>query len=39
MTHVKSGKKGENFIELHCVIMNFKVWLRAMHHHVADIQD
>jgi hypothetical protein len=39
MTHVKSGKKGENFPELHRVIMNFKGWLRGMHHHVGDLQD
>jgi transposase-like protein len=39
MTHIKSGKKGENFPELHRVIMNFKSWLRGMHHHVGDLQD
>ena len=39
MTHIKSGKKGENFPELHRVIMNFKGWLRGMHHHVGDLQD
>jgi len=39
MTHMKSGKKGENFPELHRVIMNFKSWLRGMHHHVKDLQE
>jgi transposase-like protein len=39
MTHIKSGKKGENFPEMHRVIMNFKGWLRGMHHHVGDLQD
>ena len=39
MTHIKSGKKGENFPELHRVIMNFKSWLRRMHHHVGDLQN
>jgi hypothetical protein len=39
MTHIKSGKKGENFPELHRVIMNFKSWLRGMHLHVGDLQD
>lgn len=37
MTLVKSGNKVENFLELHAVIMNFKGWLRAMHHHLGDI--
>lgn len=37
--HVKSGKKGENFKELHRVIMNFKGWLRGVHHHVTDLQE
>lgn len=35
---IKSGKKGENFPELHRVIMNFKAWLRGLHHHVRDLQ-
>ena len=39
MIHKKSGKKGENFPELHRVIMNFKGWLRGLHHHVGDLQD
>lgn len=37
--HMKSGRKGENFPELHRVIMNFKGWLRGMHHHVDDLQE
>lgn len=39
MTHIKSGKKGENFPEIHRIIMNFKGWLRGLHHHVKDLQD
>lgn len=39
MIHIKSGKKGENFPELHRVIMNFKGWLRGLHHHVKDLQE
>lgn len=38
MTRIKSGKKGENFPELHRVIMGFKGWLRGMHHHVDNLQ-
>lgn len=37
--HIKSGRKGENFPELHRVIMNFKGWLRGLHHHVKDLQE
>lgn len=37
--HIKSGKKGENFPELHRVIMMFKAWLRGMHHYVGDLQE
>jgi transposase-like protein len=37
--HIKSGKKGENFPELHRVIMNFKGWLRGVHHYVKDLQE
>jgi hypothetical protein len=37
--HVKSGSKGKNFPELHRVIMNFKGWLRGVHHHVDDLQE
>jgi hypothetical protein len=39
MTHIKSGKKGESFPEFHRVIMNFKGWLRGLHHHVKNLQD
>lgn len=39
LTQVKSGKKGENFPEIHRVIMNFKGWLRGVHHHVNDLQE
>lgn len=39
MNHIKSGKKGENFPELHRVIMNFKGWLRGLHHSVKDLQE
>lgn len=34
----KSGKKGENFPDLHRVIMGFKGWLRGMHHQVDHLQ-
>lgn len=33
-----SGKKGENFPDLHRVIMGFKSWLRGTHHHVDNLQ-
>lgn len=33
-----SGKKGENFNEMHRVIMGFKSWLRGMHHHTTHLQ-
>ena len=36
--HVASGKKGENFPDLHRAIMGFKGWLRGMHHHVDYLQ-
>ncbi|MDL2262854.1 IS1595 family transposase, partial [Bacteroidales bacterium OttesenSCG-928-I21] len=36
--HVPSGKKGENFPELHRTIMGFKGWLRGMHHQVKHLQ-
>jgi hypothetical protein len=39
MKHIKSGKKGKNFPELHRVIMNFKGWLRGVHHHVEHLQE
>lgn len=35
---VPSGKKGENFPDLHRVIMGFKGWLRGMHHRVDHLQ-
>jgi hypothetical protein len=35
---VPSGKKGENFPDLHRVIMGFKGWLRGMHHQVGHLQ-
>ena len=39
LTQIKSGKKGENFPEIHRIIMNFKGWLRGVHHHVDDLQE
>jgi hypothetical protein len=38
LERVKSGKKGENFQDMHRVIMGFKGWLRGMHHHVDYLQ-
>jgi len=35
----KSGKKGENFNDMHRVIMMFKAWLRGIHHSVMHLQD
>lgn len=35
---IPSGKKGENFPDLHRVIMGFKGWLRGMHHHADHLQ-
>ena len=35
----ESGKKGENFPDMHRVIMMFKAWLRGMHHSVDHLQD
>jgi transposase-like protein len=34
----KSSKGGKNFPELHRTIMNFKGWLRGMHHQVKHLQ-
>lgn len=34
----KSKKKGKNFNEMHRSIMNFKGWLRGMHHSVTYLQ-
>ena len=33
-----SGKKGENFPDLHRAIMGFKGWLRGIHHHATYLQ-
>lgn len=38
LVQVESGKKGRNFPELHRIIMNFKGWLRGMHHQVEHLQ-
>lgn len=38
LLQVSSGKKGQNFPELHRTIMNFKGWLRGIHHHVNHLQ-
>jgi len=38
LKQVPSGKKGENFPDLHRVIMTFKSWLRGMHHHAEHLQ-
>lgn len=38
MKRIPSGKKGENFPEMHRVIMNIKGWLRGVHQHVQDLQ-
>ena len=34
----KSGKKGENFKQMHRVIMMFKAWLRGTHYAVMNLQ-
>jgi transposase-like protein len=34
----KSGKKGNNFKQMHRVIMGLKSWLRGMHHSVKHLQ-
>ncbi len=34
----KSGKKGENFKQMHRGIMMFKAWLRGTDHSVRDLQ-
>ena len=31
----EESAKGENFPELHAIIMNLKSWLRGIHHHVS----
>ncbi len=38
LRQVPSGRKGENFPDLHRAIMGFKGWLRGMHHHVEHLQ-
>lgn len=38
LLQVKSGKKGNNFPDLHRAIMGFKGWLRGMHHQVEHLQ-
>lgn len=38
LVRMPSGKKGNNFPEMHRVIMNLKGWLRGIHHHVDDLQ-
>ncbi len=38
LSQIPSGKKGENFPDLHRVIMGFKGWLRGMHHHADHLQ-
>ena len=35
----ESGKKGDNFPEMHRVIMMFKAWLGGMAHSVDHLQD
>jgi len=38
LVRMPSGKKGNNFPEMHRAIMNLKGWLRGIHHHVDDLQ-
>lgn len=38
LEQVPSGNKGENFPDLHRVIMGFKGWLRGIHHHTEYLQ-
>jgi predicted RNA-binding Zn-ribbon protein involved in translation (DUF1610 family) len=38
LNQVASGRKGENFPDLHRAIMGFKGWLRGMHHHAEHLQ-
>jgi len=38
LEQVPSGKKGENFPDLHRAIMGFKGWLRGIHHHADYLQ-
>jgi len=39
LEQVPSGKKGENFPDLHRAIMGFKGWLRGIHHHADYLQE
>lgn len=34
-----SGKKGDNFSDIHRCIMMLKSWLRGVHHSVRNLQD
>lgn len=38
LKQVPSGRKGENFPDMHRAIMGFKSWLRGIHHHVEHLQ-
>ena len=38
LVQIASGKKGNNFPDLHRIIMGFKGWLRGMHHQVGHLQ-
>lgn len=38
LEQMSSGKKGENFPDLHRAIMGFKGWLRGIHHHADYLQ-
>lgn len=38
LEQVPSGKKGNNFPEIHRTIMSFKGWLRGIHHRVEHLQ-
>jgi hypothetical protein len=38
LVQVKSGKKGNNFPDLHRAIMIFKSWIRGIHHNVGYLQ-
>ena len=38
LEQIPSGKKGENFPDMHRAIMMFKAWLRGTHHSVKHLQ-
>ena len=38
LKQIPSGKKGENFPDMHRSIMLFKAWLRGTHHAVDHLQ-